>query len=57
MIGTISLYTFFGVERIAFYFEIISNLQEYKGGAPTVAQQVVNLASIHEDMGLIPGLA
>ena len=26
-------------------------------GVPTVAQQVTNPISIHEDMGLIPGLA
>ena len=26
-------------------------------GVPIVAQQVTNLTSIHEDMGLIPGLA
>ena len=26
-------------------------------GVPTVAQQVKNLTSIHEDVGLIPGLA
>ena len=25
-------------------------------GVPTVAQQVTNLTSIHEDVGLIPGL-
>ena len=27
------------------------------GGVPTVAQRVMNPTSIHEDMGLIPGLA
>ena len=26
------------------------------GGVPVVAQQVTNLTSIHEDVGLIPGL-
>ena len=26
-------------------------------GVPVVAQQVKNLSSIHEDVGLIPGLA
>ena len=26
-------------------------------GVPTVAQQVKNLSSIHEDAGLLPGLA
>ena len=28
-----------------------------KQGVPTVAQQVMNPTSIHEDSGLIPGLA
>ena len=28
-----------------------------KGGAPIVAQQVMNLTSIHEEVGSIPGLA
>lgn len=27
------------------------------GGVPIVAQELVNLTSIHEDSGLIPGLA
>ena len=26
-------------------------------GVPTVAQQVKNLSNIHEDVGLLPGLA
>ena len=28
-----------------------------KPGVPIVAQQVTNLTSVHEDVGLIPGLA
>ena len=28
----------------------------YVSGVPVVAQQVTNLTSIHEDVGLIPGL-
>ena len=31
--------------------------QNYDIGVPIVAQQVKNLTSIHENMGLIPGLA
>ena len=31
--------------------------QEIKTGVPVVAQQVKNPTSIHEDAGLIPGLA
>ena len=30
--------------------------RSWKRGAPIVAQQLANLTSIHEDMGLIPGL-
>ena len=36
----------------------IFNLNIYgSGGVPTVAQRVKNPTSIHEDTGLIPGLA
>ena len=28
-----------------------------KGGVPAMAQQLTNPTSIHEDLGLIPGLA
>ena len=30
-------------------------LKEIKEGVPVVAQQVTNLTSVHEDVGLIPG--
>ena len=33
------------------------NLLKFFVGIPSVAQQVKNLASIHEDVGSIPGLA
>ena len=32
-------------------------LRFLNGGVPVVAQRVTNLTSIHEDAGLIPGLA
>ena len=32
-------------------------LQQTTPGVPAVAQEVINPASIHEDSGLIPGLA
>ena len=34
-----------------------ATLEKLRGGVPIVAQQVKNLASIHEDAGSIPGLA
>ena len=35
----------------------IGALKGFPGGIPIVAQQIKNVASIHEDVGLIPGLA
>ena len=32
-------------------------LSKYERSVPVMAQQLENLTSIHEDMGLIPGLA
>ena len=34
-----------------------SNIKNNKIRVPVVAQQLVNLTSMHEDAGLIPGLA
>ena len=34
-----------------------SEMSKIGAGVPTVAQQVMNPTSIHEDVGLIPGLA
>ena len=46
------------------YFDYAANtpvdkrvLEKYNEGVPFVAQQLRNPTSIHEDMGLIPGLA
>ena len=36
------------------YIEIV--ISKYNGGVPIVAQQLTNLTSIHEDVGLTPGL-
>ena len=33
-----------------------SQIKSVNTGVPVVAQQVTNLASIHEDLGSIPGL-
>ena len=42
----------------SFYFDITSKYTfKRQVGVPVVAQQLRNLTSIHEDEGLIPGLA
>ena len=36
---------------------ILSSSKKKKQGVPIVAHQITNLTGIHEDAGLIPGLA
>ena len=42
---------------ISFIWHTVSAMKVSAMGVPTVAQQVTNSTSIHEDAGLIPGLA
>ena len=36
---------------------IVTYIKKYLVGVPVVAQQLASMTSIHEDAGLIPGLA
>ena len=45
------------IGRLSEFLSLVRYLKQHFPGVSVVAQQVMNLTRIHEDVGLIPGLA